>query len=223
MPVNFTATAGLVAHVELEEHRGERLDRRGQESSPASSGRRWGILATRSAVASLASGWSEQIEHVALDRVVEVAELLGRHVVEARRPRGSGAAPPARWRATEPRGGTSGWNSLPIRVRALAIEMTTLPRRWPSTCWAVWVAPSHGVAMTTTSASAAPSLSPASMVRSRPAHCSLRPSTHLEGPVLRPRADHRLEADRRQAGRQRAAGRTSATKDPDAHRRHRSD
>ena len=32
--------------------------------------------------------------------------------------------------ATEPRGGTSGWNSLPIRVRALAIEMTTLPRSW---------------------------------------------------------------------------------------------
>ena len=66
---------------------------------------------------------------------------------------------------------------MPIRVRALAIEITTLPRRWPSTCWAVWVAPSHGVAITTRSASAAPSLSAASMVSSRPAHCSFRPST----------------------------------------------
>ncbi len=35
--------------------------------------------------------------------------------------------------ATEPRGGTSGWNSLPIRVRALAMQITTLPVSWSAT------------------------------------------------------------------------------------------
>jgi hypothetical protein len=79
--------------------------------------------------------------------------------------------------ATEPRGGTRGWNSLPSLVRALAMDTTTLPRRWSSTDTAVWVAPSHGVAMTTRSARAAVALSPAMMVRRRSGQCSSRLST----------------------------------------------
>ena len=66
-------------------------------------------------------------QHVAVDRLVEVAELLGRQVVEGRGDAGSRAPRPARCAATDPRGGTSGWNSLPTRTSALAIEMTTLP------------------------------------------------------------------------------------------------
>ena len=61
-------------------------------------------------------------QHVGLDGLVEVAELLGRHVVEARRrPRQSGTAA-CTLAATEPRGGTSGWNSWPTRARALAMR-----------------------------------------------------------------------------------------------------
>jgi len=67
--------------------------------------------------------------------------------------------------ATEPRGGTSGWNSLLMRARAFAMQMTTLPSRWSPTVMAVSVAPSHGVASTTISHWAAPSLSAAPMSR----------------------------------------------------------
>jgi hypothetical protein len=68
--------------------------------------------------------------------------------------------------ATEPRGGTSGWNSPPTRASALAIEITTLPASWSFTDRAVSAAPSQGVAITITSASAATSFSAASMARS---------------------------------------------------------
>ncbi len=57
------------------------------------------------------------------------------------------------------------------------MEMTTLCLRLSLTDAAVWVAPSHGVAMTTTSAPAAVALSPAEIGRSRSGHCSCSLST----------------------------------------------
>ena len=74
--------------------------------------------------------------------------------------------------ATDPRGGTSGWNSWPTLASALAMEMTTLPRSCIDTEAAVDAAASHGVAMTTTSASDAPSLSAASTARSWSGHAA---------------------------------------------------
>src|SRR4051794_37750637 len=87
----------------------------------------------------------------------------------ATRDRGTAACTLA---ATEPRGGTSGWNSWPTLARALAMEITILPASGPATDWAVAAAASHGVAITTRSAVAAPLLSASSMARSRPSQRS---------------------------------------------------
>ncbi len=66
--------------------------------------------------------------------------------------------------ATEPRGGIRASISRPSLTRALAMEMTTLPARGSRKAFTVGMALSHGVATTTTSAAAAPSLSaPSSM------------------------------------------------------------
>ena len=62
--------------------------------------------------------------------------------------------------AIEPRAVASGWNSLPMRWSAFAIEMTTLPSRCSDTDSAVAAAESHGVATTITSARAASALPP---------------------------------------------------------------
>ncbi len=66
-------------------------------------------------------------QHVALDGVVErrPAPWRGRG---GTRPRRAPRAPrPGRRRRPSHAGGMSGWNSLPTRVSALAMEMTTLP------------------------------------------------------------------------------------------------
>ncbi len=145
-------------------------------SSPALSGRMLGILATMSLVTSTASAWSEQIStSLSIGSRRSPSSLAGTWWKAAATMQWGTAA----WTlaATEPRGGTRGWNSLPSLVRALAIDTTTLPRSLSSTSTAVCVAPSQGVAMTTTSVSAAWALFPAPMVSRRSDHCSRRPST----------------------------------------------
>ena len=89
----------------------------------------------------------------------------------ATRDRGTAACTEA---ATDPLGGTSGWNSLATRASALHMQMTTLPLSWSATCMAVAAAASHGVASTTTSAPAAVALSPKSMGSWRSGHFSSR-------------------------------------------------
>ena len=97
------------------------------------------------------------------------------------------------------------------------MQMTTLPRSFASTEMAVWVAPSHGVAMTTTSPSAAPSLSAAPICEAAVGPALEQLVDGLHGPVLRPRADDDVEPDRRQPGRQGRAGGPGAAQDADAH------
>ena len=53
------------------------------------------------------------------------------------------------------------------------MEITTLPARAPTCSWAVVAAPSQGVASTTTSQSAAASLSPGEIGNDRSGHLSL--------------------------------------------------
>src|SRR5918997_4780858 len=145
-------------------------------SSPAFSGRMLGILATISLVSSTADSWSEQMStSLSMGWRRSPSSLAGTWCSAAATLQCGTAA--CTLAATEPRGGTNGWNSLPSFVRALAIDTTTLPRRWSSTDTAVCVAPSHGVAITTTSVSAAWALLPAPMVRLRSDHCSSWVST----------------------------------------------
>ena len=145
-------------------------------SSPALSGRMLGMRPTISLVSSTAEASSEQMStSLSMGWRRSPSSLAGTWCrAAATLHRGTAAWTLA---ATEPRGGTSGWNSFPSFVRAFAIDTTTLPRRWCSTETAVVVAPSHGVAITTTSVSAARALSPASMDRFRSAHSSCRLST----------------------------------------------
>src|SRR5829696_8867437 len=145
-------------------------------SSPALSGRMLGTLLTISLVSSTAEAWSEQMStSLSIGSLRSPSSLAGTWWnAAATRHSGTAACTLA---ATDPRGGTRGWNSLPIRVRALAMDMTTLPRRMWRTEAAVWVAPSHGVAMTTTSVAAAPGLSAAVMVSARSGQLSSRLST----------------------------------------------
>jgi hypothetical protein len=122
-------------------------------------------------VVSVASGWSEHTRTSdSIGWAMSPSSLAGTWwKAAATFDRGTAAWTLA---ATEPRGGTSGWNSWPTLARALAIEMTTLPARASSTDSAVEAAASHGVAITTTSALAAPTLSAASMTSSRSDHRS---------------------------------------------------
>src|ERR687894_2288564 len=145
-------------------------------SSPAFSGRMLGILATISLVSWTADSWSEQMStSLSMGWRRSPSSLAGTWCRAAATLQCGTAA--CTLAATEPRGGTNGWYSLPTFVRALAIDTTTLPRRWSSTDTAVCVAPSHGVAITTTSVSAAWALSPAPIVRLRSGHWSSRVST----------------------------------------------
>ena len=138
-------------------------------SEPASSGRRPGIFRTMSAVHSIASMWSEQIStSESIGWSIIPSSLAGRCWSAAATCEPGQAA----WTlaATDPRGGTRGWNSPLMRASAFAMQMTTLPSRWGATETAVSVAPSHAVANTTTSHWAAPALSDALMSRFRPGH-----------------------------------------------------
>src|SRR5688572_30398152 len=114
-----------------------------------------GTLLTISEVQSVADGWSEQMStSLMMGWSRSPSSFAGTWwKAAATLQAGTAACTDA---ATDPRGGTRGWNSLPIRVRAFAMQMTTLPLRRRSTDVAVWVAPSQGVAMTMTSPSAAP-------------------------------------------------------------------
>ena len=114
------------------------------------------------AVASVASGWSEQIStSESTGWSISPSSLAGTWCSAA----ATLALGTAAWTlaATDPRGGTSGWNSWATRARALHIDTTTLPLRWPSTDCTVAAAASHGVASTIRSQSAAVSLSPESI------------------------------------------------------------
>ena len=123
-----STSAGLVAHVHPMQHGGERLDRRRRARAArrrAAACRGWPRRARwRPRVA---SGWSEQIStshSIGWSR--SPSSLARARGGTRRRPAHSGTAA-CTSAATEPRGGTSGWNSLPTRVSALAMEMTTLP------------------------------------------------------------------------------------------------
>ena len=99
-------------------------------SSPALSGRMLGTLPTMSLVTSTAEAWSEQMStslSIGLRR--SPSSFAGTWCSAAATMHCGTAA----WTlaATEPRGGTRGWNSLPSLVRALAIDTTTLPTAGP--------------------------------------------------------------------------------------------
>ena len=74
--------------------------------------------------------------------------------------------------ATEPRGGIRASISRPSLIRALAMEMTTLPARCSRRAFTVGMALSHGVATTTTSAAAAASLAAPSSMAATAGHLS---------------------------------------------------
>ena len=175
------------------------------DSSPASSGRQPGIL-------------RDDLGH-------DLAWPPGRRSRSARRSRSGGRggrAPwpagggrrPRRWQpgtaactwaATEPRGGTSGWNSWPTPHEGVGhARSRPCPRGGRRTAWAVVAARSHGVAMTTRSASAAPALS-AGVERQarRSGHCAEQLVDDLHGPVLRARADARPRSRPTPGGRPR--------------------
>ena len=97
-------------------------------------------------------------EDVGLQGVLEIAQLLGREVVEGGRHQRarSGRLDGGR---DGPRDGIIASKPSGPRVRALAIDTTTLPARTSARDPAVAGAPSHGVAITTRSASAAPAFS----------------------------------------------------------------
>ena len=123
MPVSFGATRVLVADVELQQHRGERLDRRWRcDSSPASSGRQPGSCATISLTSldGVRVVASRSARRVSIGWSRSPSSLAGRwwNAATTRQP-GTAACTCA---ATEPRGGTSGWNSWPTRTSALAIR-----------------------------------------------------------------------------------------------------
>ena len=150
----------LVAHVELQQHRGERLDRRGV-------GQFAGIErpATGDAGDDVADGLRPPPDRRRRSaRRSRSARRCGRVRSPAgggtRRRRGTCGTAACTWAATLPRGGTSGWNSLFTRTSALAIETTTLPASASSFSCAVPAAESHGVAITISSQSAAAALSP---------------------------------------------------------------
>ena len=130
------------------------------DSSPASSGRQPGILATIVADRAHRRRVVAADQHVGVDRLAEVAELLGRQVVQ----RGHDVA--------------AGHGGLHVGGHAAArrderLELVTDPYegvghadhdlalQGARACsWAVVAAESHGVAMTTRSQSAAAMLSP---------------------------------------------------------------
>ena len=130
------------------------------DSSPASSGRQPGILATISLTMGDGVGVVAADQHVGVDRLAEVAELLGRQVVEG----GDDAAP--RHRRLHVGGDAATRRHQRLELVADADERVghaddDLARAAaPSCSCAVVAAESHGVAMTTTSQSAAAALSP---------------------------------------------------------------
>ena len=91
------------------------------DSSPASTARRSGIFDTMSIVVAVADGWSEHTSTSDSDRMVDVAQLLGGHVVHGRGARANGARRPA---PKQP----------PIRGagRAAGTRGRPWPGRWPS-------------------------------------------------------------------------------------------
>ena len=131
MPVSCTAAAGLVADVQLEQHGGERpRSARRCDSVPASRGRRPGILADELGGRLGGRRVVGADEHVALDRVVEVAQLLGRQVVERGGHEATRDRRPARWRPPSPgaaRGAGTRRRPWPGRWPC---EITTLPSSW---------------------------------------------------------------------------------------------
>ena len=145
------------------------------DSSPASSGRQPGMRATISLTVRTAASSSPQIstsESIGSPRWP--SSLAGRWWNAATTwQRGTAACT---WAATEPRGGTSGWNSWPTRTSALAMLMTTLPASTSAFSCAVVAAESHGVAITTRSQSQASALSPLPSRLARSGHLTSRPS-----------------------------------------------
>src|SRR5438132_570346 len=102
------------------------------DREPASRGRRPGTIETSSAVALVASGWSEHTStSLSSGRARSASARAGTWWKAAATI--ASATADCTWAATEPRGGTSGWNSSPTRTRALAIDTTTLPASCPPT------------------------------------------------------------------------------------------
>ena len=79
--------------------------------------------------------------------------------------------------ATEPCGGRTALNSLPLRTRLFAIETTTLPARRSACSWMVGIAEPAWTASTTTSASHAPALSHGARPVTRVPHFATSAST----------------------------------------------
>ena len=186
------------------------------DSSPASSGRQPGILATISATWVIASWSSLQIstsESIGSPRLP--SSLAGRWWKAATTWHAGTAA--CTCAATEPRGGTSGWNSPPTRTRALAIDTTILPFIAVSCSCAVVAAESHGVAITTRSAVGRGRVVAVleTIAEVWPALDERVPGLHR--PVLRARADDRLVADAGEAGGEPTTSRPGAAEDADAH------
>ena len=192
---------GLVADVDLQQHGGERLDGGGVRQLAGVEGPQVRELARRSRWSPRwpAGGRSRRARRTRSGWSRSPSSLAGTWwKAAATHDRGTAACTLA---ATEPRGGTSGWNSWPTLARALAIEMTTFPRSWSAhrRGGLAGAVPRRGddddVGL------GGPSLSAASMWRSRPGHRPSSLSIDLHGPVLRPGADDDVVAAPRPDGR----------------------
>ena len=147
------------------------------DSSPASSGRHPGISSTIALTVLHRGRIVAADQHVGVDRLVDVSELGRREVVE----RGDDTA-------ARHRGLHVGGHTAPRRHERLELLVRRARARWPSTrrpcrrarrsfSCAVPAAESHGVAMTMSSQSAAPALSPAVSRSASCGHLPTRSST----------------------------------------------
>ena len=216
IPVNRTAARGLVADVQLEQNGGEGLD-----------GRRVRQLTRveRPQVRDLGDDVARRLcrgdvigadEHVALDRCVEIAELLRRHVMQrggyARS--GHGRLHARRDRATRGNQRLELVADLGERVRhgdhhlALQLRRHRLGRhrrRIP------WRGDDHDLGVRR-----------AFVVGGVDGETSIRPGieqrvSHLHGAIARPRTDHDLESHRSEPSGQAAPCRTRCTQNADLH------
>src|SRR5690606_18708292 len=144
MPVNFTAARVLYRTLSCRSTAAKASIGAAFDSSPASSGRMSGMRRTMSTVVLVAAGWSEQISTALTTGSLRSPSSWAGTWWNAAATRDFGMAA---WTlaATDPRGGTSGWNSWPTLARAFAMEITTLPSSWRETAEAVDDAASHGV------------------------------------------------------------------------------
>ena len=216
MPVNLIGDAGLVVHVELEQDGGEGLDRRGEAELAGVERAHVGDLGHQLAGARRGLGVIGADQDVALDRVVEVAQLLGRHVVE-----GGGEHAVRHGRLDRRRHRAAGRHE---RLELLADAGEGVGHRDDDLAPQAVGHRDRGLRGAVPRGGQDDEVAGRGrlVVAGADLEVPVGPLAEqlvdlLHGPVLGPRADDDLEADRRQTSRQRRASRAGATQDADAH------